>query len=64
MKRLPDEKSHGLGARREQRKNKKWPIIYFFSDDFGLRSVLSHSETVSSDEKCYLHRSTRQKLRV
>ena len=34
---------------------KKWPI----SDDFGLRSVLSHSESIS-EEKCYLYRSMRQ----
>ena len=29
------------------------------SDDFGLRSVLSHSETIS-DEKFYLYRSMRR----
>ena len=29
-------KCHGLGA--QESRPKKWPIIYFFSDDFGLRS--------------------------
>ena len=34
-KKIPDENHHA---------KKKLPIIYFFSDDFGSRSVLSHSE--------------------
>ena len=43
---VPDEKSHSL--RYTMRiMQKKLPI----SDDFGLRSVLSHSETIS-DENC------------
>ena len=35
------------------KKNKKWPIIYLFSDDFGLRKP-RHSEAIS-DDKCYLY---------
>ena len=41
---IPDEKYHGLGTytnqnpRKEEKNEKKWPSIYFFSDDFGLRS--------------------------
>ena len=46
-----------LRTQRESCKT-KWSI----SDDLGLRSVLSHSENIPSDEKCYLYRSTRNHI--
>ena len=46
---MPDEKSHGLDLQREPRK--KWPIIHFFSDDFGLRSpVIQKTFDVTREE--------------
>ena len=42
------KKKHGLGTQRESCK-KKWP--FFFSDDFGLRSVLSHSATIFTKKR-------------
>ena len=51
---LPDEKPHGLGTQRESGGGECRN-----SDDFGLRSVLSHSENIS-DETCYPCRGVRR----
>ena len=37
-----DENSQGLGTRRDSSCKTKWPIIFFFSDDIGLRSPVIH----------------------
>ena len=41
------KKSHGPGTQREIMPKTKWPI----SDDFGLRSVLSHSENIFAKKR-------------
>ena len=56
MLRREKKKENGLDTQRESCKN-KWRV----SDDFGLRSVLSHSEPIS-DEKWYLYRITCMRL--
>ena len=58
LKLLPGENKHGLSIY-IYTTNNHCNIKWFISDDFGLRSVLSHSETISN-HKCYLYRRTRR----
>ena len=46
-----------LCAQRESGE-KKWPIFYFFPDDFGVKEPLVISENISGEKWC-LYRSTR-----
>ena len=42
---IPDETSRGLGIGQ-----KKWPIIYFFSDDFWVKEP-RHSENIFAKKR-------------
>ena len=57
-KRMKPKKARGLGTYKSSTsncKNKKWPIIYFFSDGFGLRSPIKSETNLA--KKRYLDRS-------
>ena len=50
---LPNEQFHGLGTRREPRKNERASFRRFWVKE------ACHSETISDEKKNYLYRSTR-----